>query len=84
MTIQGSILGLILYAIFISPVFDIENLTCYADDKFPFVEDKDRSRLALKMKMKLERIILWLTHSGMVVNEAKTDLCLFAKNDSVS
>ena len=34
------------------------------------------------MKMKLERIILWLTHSGMVVNEAKTDLCLFAKNDS--
>ena len=32
--IQGSILGPILYAIFISPLFKIENLTCYADDKF--------------------------------------------------
>ena len=37
--IQGSILGHILYAIFISPLFDIENLTCYADIKFPLVQD---------------------------------------------
>ena len=37
--IQCSILGPILYAIFISPLFMIENLTCYADDKFSLVED---------------------------------------------
>ena len=37
--------------------------------------------MALKMKTKLEKIILWLTKSGMVVNEAKTDLCLFSRND---
>ena len=79
--IQGSILGPILYAIFISPLFDIENLTCYADDKFPLVQNKSRLELVSKMQMKLENIIIWLTKSGMVVNEAKTDLCLFCKHD---
>ena len=79
--IQGSILGPILYAIFISPVFDIETITCYADDKFPLVVDRLRSGLVNKMEIKLEKIILWLTKSGMVVNEAKTDLCLFSRYD---
>ena len=32
--------------------------------------------------MKLENIINWLTKSGTVVNEAKTDLCLFCRYDS--
>ena len=80
--IQGLILGPILYAIFISPLFDIENLTCYADDKFPMVQDKDRSALLTKMQKKLENIITWLTKSGMVVNEAKTELCLFCRYDT--
>ena len=79
--IQGSILGPILYAIFISPLFDIENLTCYADDKFPLVQGKNRLELVAKMQLKLENIIAWLTKSGMVVNRAKTDLCLFCRYD---
>ena len=62
--------------------FDIENLTCYADDKFPMVQDKDRSALVIKMQKKLENIITWLTKSGMVVNEAKTELCLFCRYDT--
>ena len=32
--VQGSILGPTLYAIFISPLFEVENLTCFADDNF--------------------------------------------------
>ena len=32
--VQGSILGPILYAIFVSPLFDIIKLTNYADDNF--------------------------------------------------
>ena len=62
-------------------VFDIETITCYADDKFPLVVDRLRSGLVEKMQTKLEKIILWLTKSGMVVNEAKTDLCLFSRYD---
>ena len=45
------------------------------------MEDSDRSVLALKMKVKLERIISWLSKSGMVVNESKTDLCIFHARD---
>ena len=33
------------------------------------------------MQRKLENIIAWLSKSGMVVNKAKTDLCLFCRND---
>ena len=33
-TIQGSILGPILYAIFVSPLFDLEKLSNYADNNY--------------------------------------------------
>ena len=33
-TIQGSILGPILYALFISPLFDLTQITNFADDNF--------------------------------------------------
>ena len=46
------------------------------------VQDKDRSALVIKMQKKLENIITWLTKSGMVVNEAKTELCLFCRYDT--
>ena len=80
--IQGSILGPILYAIFISPIFEIENLTCFADDKFALAENKDKSLVKFLIQKKLERVIDWLSKSGMKVNEAKTDLCLFYKLDT--
>ena len=36
---------------------------------------------AFKKEEKLGKIIKWLMQSGMVVNEAKTDLCLFCRHD---
>ena len=75
-------MGPILYAIFISPLFDVENLTCFADDKFPLVWNKDKALLVRMMENKLKRIIGWLVKSGMKVNESKTELCLFHRGDS--
>ena len=80
--VQGSILGPILYAIFISPLFEIEKLTCFADDKFPLAWNSDKSVLVGIMEVKLKRVMDWLKDSGMKVNESKTDLCLFYKGDS--
>ena len=80
--VQGSILGPILYAIFISPLFDIENLTCFADDKFPLAWNKDKTVLVSEMEVKLKKIVDWLSSSGMKVNESKTELCLFHKGDT--
>ena len=33
-TIQGSVLGLVLFSIFIRPIYDKEALTTYADDNY--------------------------------------------------
>ena len=33
-TIQGSVLGPILYALFVSPLFDLAKITNFADDNF--------------------------------------------------
>ena len=80
--IQGSILGPILYAIFVSPLWDIEPMICYADDNFPTETDKCKIVLKQKIESKLDSIATWLTQSGLKVNEEKTDLCIFHKNDS--
>ena len=80
--IQGSILGPILYALFISPLFNLEKLTCFADDKFALAMSKDKHELINLLKTKLERIVKWLSESGLKVNEAKTELCLFFKRDT--
>jgi hypothetical protein len=41
-TVQGSILGPVLYAMFIAPVFEIEKLFSFADDKFvPMIGQKN-------------------------------------------
>ena len=68
--------------IFISPLFDIEKLTCFADDKFPLVCDKNKLALVARMESKLGRIVKWLVCSGMKVNGLKTDLCLFHRGDT--
>ena len=39
----------------------------YEDDKYPLAWDRERYILALKMKVKLEKIFGWLTGSGMIV-----------------
>ena len=69
-------------SLFISPLFDIQNLMCFADDKFPLVYSRNQEVLIDLMERKLLVIINWLSHSGMKVNEQKTDLCLFYKGDT--
>ena len=60
----------------------IESLTCYADDKFPLVWNRCKTVLSRMMEQKLEKIANWLIQSGLKVNEDKTGLCLFYKNDT--
>ena len=80
-TIQGSVLGPILYALFVSPLFDITQLTNFADDNYCLEWDTDLALLITKMEKKLEMITKWLRGSGLIVNEKKTEVCVFHKND---
>jgi hypothetical protein len=44
-TVQGSVLGPILYAIFVSPIVDIVPLLTFADDSYIIVTNKNKEDL---------------------------------------
>ena len=80
--VQGSILGPILYAIYVSSLFDISKLTNFADDNFivrwgPVRRNKQIGPLVIEMEMELKAIMEGLKDSGLTVNESKTEVCLF-------
>ena len=82
-TIQGSILGPLLYAIYVSPLFDMIRLTNFADDNFVIRWNRYLEALIQDLKKDLETMTKWLKDSGLKVNESKTELCLFHRLDSV-
>ena len=80
-TVQGSILGPFLYALFVSPLFELTTLTAFADDKQIMDSNRNLELLIMNMERKLEMITKWLRDSGLVVNEEKTEICLFHRAD---
>ena len=72
-------LGPVLYAIYVSPLFDLTQQTNFADDNFYIKWNAaDLGALTVHLKKKLEMITKWLRDSGLIVNEimvwARTDL----------
>jgi hypothetical protein len=80
-TIQGSILGPLLFAIFVSPLWDLIEATSFADDNYIVSEGQDVADSLRKCKETTEQAILWFKKSGLCVNEQKTEVCVFNKND---
>jgi hypothetical protein len=80
-TFQGSILGPILCAIFVSPVFDVEFMLAFADDNYLPKVNCAIPSLIKDMEKPHEAITKWLRNSGLVVNQNKTELCLFYKRN---
>ena len=81
-TVQGSILGPILYALFVSPLFDLAKMTLFADDNYIVKHGKQISELINQLKTTIEIIIKWLKESGLKVNDDKTEICLFYRKDT--
>ena len=81
-TVQGSILGPILYALFVSPLFDLTKMTLFADDNYVVRRNKHLTELPKEMKETLEKIIKWLSESGLKVNDCKTEMCLFYRKET--
>ena len=80
-TVQGSVLGPILYSLFVSPLLDLVKITLFADDNYVITWNKHRVNLISEMQTKLKIITDWLRDSGLKVNEIKTELCLFHRRD---
>ena len=55
-TLQGSVLGPVLFCIFIRPVFDLEELIAYADDNYIGGRHEKLERAIAEVKAKMEKI----------------------------
>ena len=80
-TVQGSILGPILYAIFVSPLFDLVKLTLFAEDNYVLGWNRCLEVLIIDMQRTIESISKWLRQSGLKVNDSKAEVCLFHRKD---
>ena len=69
-----------LYALFVSPLFDLTQLTNFADDNYIIDWNPDLGLLIINFEKKLEMIVKWLRGSGLIVNETKTEVCFFHRN----
>ena len=58
-------------------MFKIENLTGFADNKYPLEWHRNKDKLRALITIKLERLTSWLKQSGMKVIEL-----LFHKRDT--
>ena len=68
-TIQGSVLGPVLFSIFIRPIYEIEALITYADDNYLGIANNNLDLALEQTKMKIGRVTDWLTNSGLKINE---------------
>ena len=73
-TVQGSILGPMLFVIFVSPLWDMIEATSFADDIYIIREGNDVVDSLQKCKESTEQAILWFKKSRLCVNEQKTEI----------
>ena len=74
-------MGLILYAIYIFPRFDLTDLSNFAEDNFALTLHMDNQMATEQMQDKLTLITTWPDKSGLKLNNTKTELCSFYKRD---
>jgi len=76
-TVQGSVLGPILFNLFIRPLLATANSPVYADDSYYYGSSKEKSAAIETVQRKVKQAIQWMTNSGLKVNLEKTEVCVF-------
>ena len=81
-TVQGSILGPVLFSLFLSPLLEKEDLISYADDSYLIRGNKTKEIALWRLQFQLEKVRKWLMDSGLKVNVGKTELIIFNRTDT--
>ena len=82
-TIQGSVLGPVLFSIFIRPLYDLEDLLTYADDNYAGGANQSLEIATNLVGIRMNGIAKWMKMSGLKINIAKTELCVFHRRNLV-
>ena len=89
---QGSCLGLLLFTVYASALFDVvekhlPNVHCYADDSqlyisFSFKAHSGQADPVAAMEHYIQGIRQWMSQDKLLLNDAKTELLLITKQQT--
>ena len=84
---QGSILGPLLFLIFINDfpnILDSSTAHMYADDTTVVVSGRDITTVSRTMNNQLTKIKIWLDNNKLIMNKEKTNILLFGSTHKLS
>lgn len=84
--VQGSVLGPVIFALCMSPLEEMisSEIVSYADDSYNSVVEDSKESMVEKLPEMLRKHVMWLRNSGMIVNDSKTELIIFSKDNNES
>jgi hypothetical protein len=81
-TVQGSVLGPVLFNLFIRPLLETATCPAYADDSYYCGFAKSKAQAQEMLQDKINKAVEWITGSGLKVNIEKTEVCFFHRMDT--
>jgi hypothetical protein len=83
-TVQGSVLGLVLFNLFISPFLENSSGPAYADDSYHIAISESKQDAVRTLQDRIIESKSWLASLGLKVNLEKTELTIFHRHDTSS
>jgi len=81
-TVQGSVLGPVLFNLFISPLLENSSGPAYADDSYHIAISERKQNAVRTLQEKIIEWESWLARSGLKVNLEKTELTIWLDTSS--